>query len=85
VLKLAAFGQSESGGGWVSDDRYHREVADVNGDHMADIVGFGDAGVYVALATGGGSFGPLTFKLADSRPPPAAGSAMIAIRASSAM
>ena len=28
----------------------------MNGDGMADLVGFGDAGVYVALATGGGNF-----------------------------
>jgi FG-GAP-like repeat len=33
-------------------------MADVNGDGLADIVGFGGAGVTVALATGGGNFGP---------------------------
>ena len=31
--------------------------ADVNGDGMDDVVGFGDGGVTVALATGGGAFG----------------------------
>ena len=51
------FGTSAEGGGWSSDDRYPREVADVNGDGRADIIGFGDAGVYVTLATGGGNFG----------------------------
>jgi hypothetical protein len=61
-LKLAGF--AAGAGGWISDDRYPRELADVNGDHMADIVGFGEAGVYVALATGGGNFGPGSFKLA---------------------
>src|SRR5690606_7457192 len=35
-------------GGWSDDDRYPRQVADVNGDGRADIVGFGEAGVYVA-------------------------------------
>jgi serralysin len=44
-------------GGWSSDDAYHREVADVNGDGLADIVGFGASGAWVALATGQNSFG----------------------------
>jgi hypothetical protein len=35
---------------------------------MADIVGFGESGVYVALATGGGSFGPSSSKLANFGP-----------------
>jgi hypothetical protein len=43
-------------GGWTSEDRYPRLLADVNGDHMADIVGFADGGVLVALATGNGHF-----------------------------
>jgi hypothetical protein len=34
-------------------------LADVNGDHMADIVGFGDGGVFVSLAAGGGAFQPI--------------------------
>ena len=51
-------------GGWSSDDLYHRELADVNGDGMADIVGFGQAGVYVSLATGNGHFAAQTFELA---------------------
>jgi hypothetical protein len=43
-------------GGWVSQDKYPRLLADVNGDHMADIVGFAADGVQVSLATGGGHF-----------------------------
>ena len=43
-------------GGWVNSNTYPRLVADMNGDGMADLVGFGEAGVYVALATGGGNF-----------------------------
>jgi hypothetical protein len=39
--------------GWRVDE-HPRFVADVNGDHLADIVGFGDAGVYVSLSTGTG-------------------------------
>lgn len=42
--------------GWRTD-RHVREVADVNADGHADIIGFGDAGVYVALSEGDG-FGP---------------------------
>jgi hypothetical protein len=65
-LKLAAF--APSAGGWSNDDRYPRELADLNNDGMADIVGFGESGVYVALATGGGSFGPSSFKFAAFAP-----------------
>ena len=43
-------------GGWVNNATYPRFVSDVNGDGMADLVGFGEAGVIVALATGGGHF-----------------------------
>ncbi len=43
-------------GGWTSQDRVPRQMADVNGDGLADIVGFGQAGVQVALGTRDGSF-----------------------------
>ena len=56
VLKLGDFGAAPGAGGWSSDDRYPRLLADMNGDGQADIVGFGENGAYVALATGGGSF-----------------------------
>jgi FG-GAP-like repeat len=54
TFELAAFGANA--GGWTSDDLYPRKLADVNDDGMADIVGFGQAGVSVSLATGGGHF-----------------------------
>src|SRR4029453_15551236 len=54
TFELAAFGTNA--GGWSSNDTYPRALADVNGDGSADIVGFGQAGVYVSLATGGGHF-----------------------------
>jgi FG-GAP-like repeat len=38
-------------------------LADVNGDGRADIVGFGHAGVWVSLATGGGQFAAPTLEL----------------------
>lgn len=56
-LSTNSFGATAQAGGWNSDRVYHRELADVNGDGRADIVGFGSAGVYVALATGNGNFG----------------------------
>jgi hypothetical protein len=61
TLRLGTFGHDA--GGWISNDTYPRELADVNGDSMADIVAFGGAGVYVALATGGGTFAAPTFQL----------------------
>ncbi|HET9271814.1 MAG TPA: FG-GAP-like repeat-containing protein, partial [Vicinamibacterales bacterium] len=41
--------------GWRVE-KHVRLLADVNGDGMDDIVGFGDDGVYLALATASGSF-----------------------------
>ena len=38
-------------GGWRVD-KHPRILADVNGDKMADIIGFGNAGVYVSLSNG---------------------------------
>ncbi|NVJ61865.1 MAG: VCBS repeat-containing protein [Gammaproteobacteria bacterium] len=40
-------------GGWRVD-QHPRMVADVNGDGMDDIVGFGNAGAYVSYSTGAG-------------------------------
>ena len=54
AFKLSAFGANA--GGWSSQDVYPRTLGDVNGDHMADIIGFGAAGVHVSLATGNGNF-----------------------------
>ncbi|KAJ2912324.1 hypothetical protein MD484_g8094, partial [Candolleomyces efflorescens] len=44
-----------SGGGWRVE-RHPRILADLTGDGRADIVGFADAGVYVALNNGNGTF-----------------------------
>ena len=56
-LASSQFGRGAGAGGWTSDNIYHRELADVNGDNRADIVGFGNGGVYVALGQGNGLFG----------------------------
>src|SRR5262245_61508819 len=62
TCELAAVGTMA--GGRSSNNTYPREVADVNGDGRADIVGFGADGVYVSLNTGGGHFAMPTFELA---------------------
>ena len=56
-LALNGFGASDSGGGWSSVDRFPRQIADVNGDGRADIVGFGGNGAYVSLGQADGTFG----------------------------
>ena len=42
-------------GGWRVEN-HPRFLADLTGDGRADIVGFGNAGVYIALNNGDGSF-----------------------------
>jgi hypothetical protein len=56
ALAVNSFGSSAAAGGWSSNDQYPRQIADVNGDGRADIVGFGSAGVYVSLANTHGTF-----------------------------
>ncbi|MBD2532847.1 VCBS repeat-containing protein [Nostoc flagelliforme FACHB-838] len=43
-------------GGWTSFDKYPRQLADVNGDGRADIVGFGYDNVFVSLGQSNGTF-----------------------------
>ncbi|WP_353390274.1 FG-GAP-like repeat-containing protein, partial [Halopseudomonas sabulinigri] len=50
-LALAYFGSTQ---GWTSQSAYPRELADVNGDGMPDIVGFSKYGTYVSLGSSGG-------------------------------
>jgi hypothetical protein len=52
-LALANFGQAS---GWASDNQFHRELADVNADGRADVVGFGIAGTWIAFGRADGSF-----------------------------
>ena len=53
-FSLSAFGPGA--GGWSSQNRNPRLLADINTDGNADIVGFGADGVYVSLANGTGEF-----------------------------
>ena len=53
TLAVANFGFDA--GGWRVE-RHPRYLADLTGDGRADIVGFGDAGVYVSLNHGDGTF-----------------------------
>ncbi|MCW3796685.1 VCBS repeat-containing protein [Sphingomonas sp. BN140010] len=62
VLVGSTFGQTT---GWASDNQFHRELADVNGDGRSDIVGFGLAGTYVSLAKADGSFANPMLGLTD--------------------
>ena len=48
-------------GGWRVD-RHPRFLADLTGDGRADIVGFGDDGVWVALSNGDGTFQPAAIR-----------------------
>ena len=54
ILAISNFGDSQ---GWNSFDQYPRQVADVNGDGRADIIGFGDENVLVSLGESNGTFG----------------------------
>ena len=44
--------------GWANQNAYPRTMGDVNGDGRADIVAFGNDGVYVALSNGAGFGSP---------------------------
>ncbi|HJW00383.1 MAG TPA: hypothetical protein VJ617_14935 [Arthrobacter sp.] len=51
-------------GGWRVE-QHPRILVDLTGDGRADILGFGDAGVYVSLAQADGSYGPVTLAVGN--------------------
>jgi hypothetical protein len=55
ILGVNNYGYNANAGSWRVD-RHPRYLGDVNGDERADIVGFGNAGVYVSLSNGNGTF-----------------------------
>ena len=72
-LVLRDFGFASWAGGWSSQDRFPRMMADVNGGGRADVVGFGNAGVLVSLADQDGGFGGVDLVLQDFGVAPWAG------------
>ena len=50
-----------------ASNKHPRLLADTTGDGRADIVGFGDAGVYRSVAQPDGSFGPVELVVAEFR------------------
>ena len=65
---VALNGFTPGNGGWNSFDRYPRQLADVTGDGLADIVGFGESQVVVAKANGDGTFAKPIVGLEDLTP-----------------
>ncbi|MFI7744173.1 FG-GAP repeat domain-containing protein, partial [Kocuria rhizosphaericola] len=59
ALKLGSFGSDQ---GW-NEDRYPRELADINGDGLDDIVGFGYAGTWVSYGRTDNTFTAPALKL----------------------
>ena len=51
VLSTGLFGSSSTAGGWTTNNTYPRTADDVTGDGRADLLGFGDSGVFVSLAS----------------------------------
>jgi hypothetical protein len=63
-LQLAVDNFGYTVGGWRVE-KHPRFLADLTGDGRADIVGFGEAGVWESLTSGGGSFGALQLVVAN--------------------
>jgi hypothetical protein len=65
ILALDNFGQDQ---GWSGQNEYPRQLADVNGDGRADIVGFGIEGVLVAFGQADGTFTNPSLMVRDFNP-----------------
>lgn len=52
-------------GGWYDIERYPRQIIDINGDGLVDVIGFGTDGVYAALNQGAGVFSDPVTKIAN--------------------
>jgi hypothetical protein len=51
LFDFSCFGYSSSAGDWTSNNLYPRVLGDTTGDHKADVIGFGAAGVWESLST----------------------------------
>jgi hypothetical protein len=47
TLGSGQFGTNPAAGGWTSQNTYPRFAVDMNGDHKADLLGFGSGGIWV--------------------------------------
>jgi hypothetical protein len=50
TFDLPGYGASDAAGAWISNDLFPRMLADANGDGLADVIGFGVRGVFIAPA-----------------------------------
>jgi len=46
TMMMGSMGRGPAAGGWVNNDLYLRLLGDLNGDGRADVVGFGQKGVF---------------------------------------
>ena len=60
-VKVDNFGRAQ---GWRGEGLHPRTLADVNVDGIQDLVGFGNAGVWVAEGRSNSTFGPVYLKVA---------------------
>ncbi|WP_158558945.1 FG-GAP repeat domain-containing protein [Rhodoferax lacus] len=65
-----AMGQFGTRQGWANNSETPRQLDDVNGDGLPDIVGFGPGGVVVSLNTGAGFASPTAWLLSQLVIPP---------------
>ncbi|CAO3409230.1 calcium-binding protein [Azospirillum largimobile] len=66
AVKTAYTGSFTVGTGWPSSNQYPRLVGDVDGDGMADIVGFGANQVFIAQGRADGTFAPMKVAYGDN-------------------
>ena len=57
---------TSSYGGWVSQNDFPRVLGDVDGDGLADIIGFGIGQVFIIRGRADGTFGPLSVAYSDN-------------------
>ena len=64
TIAIPGFGYNDTAGGWRVE-KHPRLVTDVTGTNNADIVAFGDAGVWIAAGGGDGTFQTPHFAIPD--------------------